>query len=58
MDIDVTPYETVTGIVRFYVSEIFASKTPFIFKYTYTDYDVAFLWEEIELEWFLTERTN
>ena len=58
MDIDVGPYETVTGIVRFYVSEIFASKAPFIFKYTYTDYDVAFLWEEIELEWVLTERKN
>ena len=58
IDLDVSPYETVNGIVRFYVSETFASKAPFIFKYTYTDYDVAFLWEEIELEWFLTERTN
>ena len=58
IDLDVSPYETVNGIVRFYVSETFASKAPFIFKYTYTDNDVFFLWEEIELEWFLTERTN
>ncbi len=58
LDIAVLPYETVTGIVRFYVTEIFASKTPFIFRYTYTDYDVAFLWEEIEFVWLLTEHAN
>ena len=58
MDVDLAPYETSTSIVRFYVSENFLEKKPLILKYTYTDYDVSFLWEEIEFEWFLTERTT
>lgn len=58
IDEKIGPYESITGVVRFYVSETFAEKSPFILRYTYTDYDVAILWEEIEFEWILTEPAN
>ena len=55
---EIKVYETVTGIVRFYVSKTFAENQPVVFKYGFTDFDVSFLWKDVDLEWILSKKSN
>lgn len=55
LDKTLQPYEEITGVVRFYVTNVFAEKKPHQLLYSFTDYDAGLLWEEIELEWLLIE---
>ena len=54
LGLDLQPYDTVTRIVRFEVSEIVSTKD-LILRYTYTDYS-GYLWKDIILEWNLSEK--
>ena len=55
---EIKVYETVTGIVRFYVSKTFYANQPLVFKYSFTDFDAGFLWEDIDLMWILSEKPS